>query len=124
MNSSAFRTPEDEQRYRNFFDRGHRYWKLDPDEHRAAEEVFRHSPTLRPFREILNHETPSLDMYKVGEAAQQSSRTRVVLAAALTVITIPNLAWAFAGDPTWTSVADQLTAEDLEALAAAKRLRT
>lgn len=124
MERSAFRTPEEQQRYRNFFDRGHRYWELDPDEYAAAETILRQSPTLRPFRTILNHEVPGLDMHAVREVAEQGAKTRVALAAALVSVTVANLAWAFVGDPTWSSVVDHLTAEDLEALASAKRIKS
>lgn len=124
MQKSAFRTEEEQHRYRDFFDQGRRHWKLNPDEHAAAEAVFRQSPTLRPFRTILNGAVPGLDMHAVDKAGEQGTTVRVVLAAALAVITVPNIAWAYLGDPTLSSVVDHLTVEDLEALASAKRIRT
>lgn len=121
MQTSAFRTREDEKRYRKFFEQDQRFWKLHPDEHAAAEVILDTSPTLGAFPEILNHDIPGLDMHAVSEVAQQGATVRTTLAAALIVVTVPNLAWAYVGDPAWSTLVGDLAVEDLEALAAARR---
>lgn len=123
MTTSAFRTPEDEQRYRAYFDQQGRYWDLEPGEHAAAKVILRLSPTLRPFCKILNGDLPALDMEAVLEAVETDEEVRVVMAAALSIVTVPNLARAYAGAPLWSTVEERLTAEDLAALAAAKRAK-
>lgn len=124
MPSSAFLTPDDEQRYRDHFAQDSHIWTLESDEHAAADVILRLSPTLRPFGQILDRDLPRLDMEAILQAAERGGDVRAILAAALSIVTVPNLAWAYLGDPLWSTLGQCLDPEDLAAFAAARRIKT
>lgn len=123
MDAPIFRAEDDERRFYSYIRSCTRCWPLTREEYAAALTLFRRSPTLRPFRSVLVRRTLSLDMRRVDSAKRQGEAVRVALGAGLAIVTAPSFVWACVGAPDWSDVAERCSAEDLEAIAAAKRAR-
>jgi hypothetical protein len=121
MTPSAFRSPDDARRYRDFFDRRLRHWRLTPSEYAAAECVFAEAPSLRPLRSALIRQTQSLDMEALDLEFRQGARG-IVLGVAVAAVTVPNLARAYGAGHGWEEILDACGPGDLEAIAAARRV--
>jgi hypothetical protein len=124
MSTTITDRPDDQRRYREFFDGGRGLWRLEPAEFASAKALFQYSPTLRPFRHALIPRSRSLDMELIGRATADGEAVRTMLAAGLSVVTVPALARAYAGDPCWSAIAAVCVAEDLAAIAAAMLIRS
>ncbi len=122
-NEPAFRSPADKQRYYSFFDGGAQSWPLTPTELALARLLFSASPSLRRITRALNVSGACLRIAPIRRWAGNHPERKVLLGAALTLITIPHLARALFSDPAWSVVVHVLDPADVSALASAQAMR-